>query len=562
MFASPLTAALLLGLGSAPASAGNLLLPADAGRGALRPSAPHASPQQTAPASTSTDCDAATYDCAVLRIRRGDFRAAVAGLEQMRARSPRDLKILNLLGIALTGDSRIAEANERFTEALAIAPDFYPARKNLAVNEFNAGRTPRAEQLFRQVLERAPDDEIAHVHLAEIHFARKEPAPAAAHYARAGASLASNPTWTLHYAVCLLDAGDRPRALALLETLPGDPAIRFEAGVALGRAQAYGEAARFFGEARTGYRDPSTAGYNQVLMLVEAGDHERAIQVAQELVGQGLQSGELYNLVSRAYAATDRIQEAYDSLRTAARLEPGQEQHYLDLALLCLDHENFDLGLEILGLGLRHNPQSATLHLYKGVMLVMRGLVEEAETEFERARSLGPEGPVPHVALAMAWMQSGQTSRAVELLRERVAAGSNAAIVPYMFGIALMRSGVDPADPAAAEAIGAFEQAARLDPQLAGPRAELGKILLARGDAARAIEHLEQAVRLDPDNASPAYSLAQAYRKTGETARAQDLLARVSRLNAQGRGDDPDRELRRMVVRIVREGAADTAPRQ
>ena len=36
----------------------------------------------------------------------------------------------------------------------------------------------------------------------------------------------------------------------------------------------------------------------------------------------------------------------------------------------------------------------------------------------------------------------------------------------------------------------------------------------------------------------------------------QELLARVSKLNAQERGDDPDGELKRTVVRIVRDGAA------
>jgi len=169
---------------------------------------------------------------------------------------------------------------------------------------------------------------------------------------------------------------------------------------------------------------------------------------------------------------------------------------------------------------------------------------------------------VPYVALAMAWMQSGHTPRAVDLLRSRMKAKPREAILPYLFGIALMRSGVDPTDDAAAEAIRAFEDAIRLDPQLAGPRAELGKILLGRGDTERAIEHLERAVALDPENAAPAYSLAQAYRRTGNTARAQELLARVSSLNAQGRVNDPDQELKRLVVRIVREGTPAPAATQ
>jgi Flp pilus assembly protein TadD len=155
--------------------------------------------------------------------------------------------------------------------------------------------------------------------------------------------------------------------------------------------------------------------------------------------------------------------------------------------------------MEIVDVGLKYKPDSGRLRVYRGVLLVMKGHVEQAEREFETARTLGPGGPAPDVALAMAWMQSGDASKAVDLLRVRRKSGAREAVVPYMLGIALMRTGVDPAEPDGAEAIGAFEDAIRLDPSLAGPRAELGKALLRRGDTEKAIEQLERATSLDPD---------------------------------------------------------------
>ena len=501
-------------------------------------------------------------ECATVLVQNGDFKPAISVLSRTLSSTPRDLKTLNLLGIALTGAGRTDEANRRFREALAIDPAFYPARKNLAVNEFTAGRHAEAERLFKEVLGVVPDDEIAHVHLGEIHFARKQLAAALAHYEKGGARATANPAWTLHYASCLLEQGQIPRAVALLDRLPaGDATSRFEAGMLLGGAKVYADAARQFGAARAGYKDPYAAGYNQTLMLVEAGEHEGAIEVAHELFRANQRTGELYNLVSRAYVGANRIQEAYDALRTAARLEPSEEQHYLDLSLLCLDHENFDLGMEIVDVGLKYKPESGRLHVYRGVLLVMKGLVDEAEREFETARRLGPGGPAPDVALAMAWMQSGNAGRAVDLLRERTKAGAREAVVPYMLGIALMRTGIDAAAPEGAEAIAAFEAAIKLEPTLAGPRAELGKALLRRGDTQKAIEQLERATTLDPDNPAPLYLLGQAYRRMGNIARAQELLARVTKLNEQGRSEDPDKELKRIVVRIVREGTAPPARR-
>src|SRR4029453_18529937 len=87
-------------------------------------------------AAQSADCGAAPYDCAVTYLQRGEFARAVAVLEPLTATASDKLKTLNLLGIALTGAGRVDEANNRFHEALDLDSTFYPALKNLAVNEF------------------------------------------------------------------------------------------------------------------------------------------------------------------------------------------------------------------------------------------------------------------------------------------------------------------------------------------------------------------------------------------------------------------------------------------
>jgi predicted Zn-dependent protease len=502
-------------------------------------------------------CTSSAYECAVSYVERHEFASAIRLLEPTVARSSRDLKAINLLGIALTGAGRIDEANARFREALTIDPAFYPARKNLAINEFNRGRMAEAERHFTEVLARAADDEVAHVHVAEIAFAKKDCAIARAHFEKSGERVRQQAAWSLHYAACLLETGETPNAVAVLDLLPsGDATSLFDAGVLLGQAGARTEAARFFGAARSGYKDPYAAGFNQTLMLVEAGDYTGAIRVAEDLIANNLKPAELYNLASRAYVGAGRIQQAYDALREATRLEPTKEHHYVDLALICLDYENFDLGLEIIDVGLHHRPDSGTLHVQRGVLLAMKGLVGEAEQAFDRARQFSTGGSIPHVALAMAWMQSGQTPKAVEVLRKRVVDDSANPVLWHTLGLALVRSGADAEEAGADEAIAAFTKAIALNPDLAQPRAEIGKLLLKRGDTRAAIAHLQRAVALEPENAGAAYTLARAYQKTGDTARARALLARVSTLNAQERGDDPGRDLRRMVMRIVRAGAS------
>jgi len=510
------------------------------------------------PPAGAADCGSTPYDCAVAHVGRKEYETAIGVLEQVLGEAPRDLKARNLLGIALTSAGRAEAGNEQFRRALAIDPSFQPARKNLAINEFARGRLEEARGLFEQVLKHAPDDEVTHVHLAEIHFQRKDLATALRHYERSATRVAQDAGWTLHYATALLGQGERAKAVAVLDRLPEhDAGDRFEAGVALGRAGAPAEAARFFASAR-GYKDPYAAAFNQVVMLVEAADYPAAIRVAEEVLARGQAPAELYNLASRAYGGAGRIQEAYDALRQATRLEPKAPEHYIDLTTLCVEHHNFELGLEIVDIGLRQLPDSWMLHVQRGVLLAMTARMGEAEQEFEAARRLGPDQAVPYAALGMAWMQSGQADKAVAVLRAELRHRQDH-VVPYIFAVALLRSGVDPTAPAAAEALHALRASVRANPEFAPARAELGRLLLKRGEAEAAVEELEKAVALDPASSPALYTLAQAYQKKGDRLRAQEMALRVSRLNAQERGDDPDGELRRAVARIVREG---TAPRR
>lgn len=513
-----------------------------------------------APDAAQPDCGT-RYDCAVLEVGRHEFQAAIGSLERLLATEPRNLKALNLLGIALTGAGRVDDANARFRAALKLDPAFYPAEKNLAINEFNRGRLAEAERLLVRVLKRAPDDEAAHVHLAEVHFARNERRAALPHYEKSRALAAQSATSLLHFATCLLAEGRKDEALPLLEKLPPtDAASRFQAGLSLGAAGAHAEAARFFASARDGAADLYAAGYNQTLMLIEGGDAAGGIVVAEELFQQGMRRAELYNLVSRAYLEAGRLQEAYDALRTAARLEPKAEENYVDLARICLDHENYDLGLEIVDIGLRNRPDSWLLFLLRGVLTAMQGQVAQAEKDFEGARRLAPDQAVPYAALAMAWMQTGQAAKAVEVLRERMRERPADHVVPYILALALIRSGVDPASSEAGEVIAVLRASTGANPDFAPSRMELGRILLKRDDLDGAIQELEKAVALDPQSTGSIYNLAQAYRKKGDRDRAAELLSRVSKLNEQERGDDRDADLKRVVMRLVREGKAPSVP--
>jgi predicted Zn-dependent protease len=513
------------------------------------------------PRAPADDCGPTPYDCALAQVGRREFAEAIHSLERQLRAAPRDVKALNLLGIALSAAGRAPEAGARFREALAVDPAFLPAVKNLAIHDYDAGRLAAARKGFDRVVAQTPKDEVAHLYLAEIGFEGRRFADAVTHFGASGDRFAQSPVSTLHYGQALLGVGRKEDAAGVFERLPAsDAERRFQAGVFLGRAGASAEAARLFASARVGARDPGAAAYNQVLMLVEAGDAAGAIRVGEELLAAGTRSADLYRLLSRAFTAAGRIQEAYDALRAATRAEPGAVESYLDLALLCVDHQNLELGLEIVDIGLKNVPGSWLLHLQRGVLLALKEQMAQAEGDFDAARRLAPDQSAPYAALAMVWMQSGRTDKAVRVLRDEAARRMKDHVLPYLFALALLRSGLEPSGPEAAEAVQALEASIRADPGFAPARSELGKLLLKRDHVDAAVAQLEKAAALDPSATSTVYNLAQAYRKKGDRARVAELMARVSTLNEQERSGDPGAEMRRAVVRLVREGTASAAP--
>ena len=498
--------------------------------------------------AASVRAQTSDYQAATSLVQQGQFERAIALLEQVVGRSPGDLKARNLIGIALSAAGRRDEANEQFQKAVALDPNFVPALKNLAVNELAAGRLEQAAIHFEKVLKSVPVDQACHWGLAEIAFARRDFQRAVDHYEQSGELSLREPSTTIRFASSYAETKQSSKAVALMQKVPLglDANAQFQAGLLLAKLERYEEAARRFELARKTYPDPYQVGYNLVLVLVRSRDYDAAVRTGEELLAAGHRKAELYNLMAAAYDRAGKTIEAYNSLRRATELEPNDETNYLDLIALCLERQNYDLGLKIADLGVELIPASGRLHLQRGVVLVMKGQFEEATTEFEISARTQPEPGLAYVAMGLALIQMDKPEAAVEMLRRQIEKSPNNPRLWWLLGEGLTRGGAASMSDAEREAIEALRKSIRLDPAISQPRALLGKILLRRGDVGRAAEQLEKALEIDPDDLTAAYQLAQALRKKGDTARANLLFARVDRAKSEGR-DDTQRNLMQVI---------------
>ncbi len=501
--------------------------------------------------------EASDYARAVVLVQRGQWDSGIAGLNQILAADPGNLKARNLLGIALTGKGDLAGANREFRQILKTTPAFYPALKNLAVNELTLKDVKAAERHFSAASKLAPDDPVIHAYLGEIAYSRQDYKNAAIHLARAGPVLQqTNPA--AHLARSYLETGREQDALDILHKL--DKASlgargQFSIGLALAQHELYGEAVPFFELVRQVFPDSYDAGFDLANCYVEAKQYPQAIETLLALKERGHKTAELDNLLGEAYEGNQQVNEAINSLREATQIAPEDEDNYIDLATLCIDHDSYDLGLEILNVGLHYRPQSDRLVFQRGILHAMQSQFELADQDFELASKLAPEKNLSYIGLSVSYMHTGNLPEAVATLRQRVKAKPDDSLLQFLLGETLIRSGASPGAPDFTEAKVAFEHSIKLNPKFAPSFVQLGKLNLREGHVDEAVAMLEKARSLDPTDKAAYSQLAIAYRRQGKAAMATGMLSELAKLNDEERAKNSHGR-----QRIVREDSATKDP--
>jgi tetratricopeptide (TPR) repeat protein len=489
------------------------------------------------------------YKQAAAKVQEGHPEAAIALLGPWIESRPGDLRALTIMGMAIAASGKFENANSYFEQALRIRPAYAPALKGLAMNEMALQRHDAAQIHFGQLLSLSPGDPVAHAGLGEIAFTREDFASALQHFEQAGSLPRENPRLLLDYARAGIALKQPDKAATLLGGMPdeADAQAHFEAGILLASLKSYVPAAHQFELALAGYPDQYLAGFNLVLARVKSGEYPGAIVEGEKLIAAGQQKAELYNLLAEAYEKAGDTKRAYDSLRSATKIEPSSEANYIDLISLCIDHKNYDLASEIAAVGLIRLPTSERIHVQLGVVFAMKEQFEEAQKEFEIAERLTPGRSLPYVALALVMMQMNRAGDAVQKLRDRVHQSPDDYLALWYLGEALNRNGTTQGSPEQKEAIAALQRSVQLDPDISQSRELLGKLLYREGRLDEAASQLELAIRLDPGNEAAIYQLAQVYSKKGDTVRAKPLFAKVSKMKTEERENFASRRLQQII---------------
>jgi tetratricopeptide (TPR) repeat protein len=425
-------------------------------------------------------------DVAAVRdlIRSGRFTEAVATCDRELKTAPRSVPLHTLKGLALQASGDKPAALLALRQALSIEPKYEPALQAAAQLEFDMLEFAAASRTLESLLAVHPGLETAHAMLASALFEQRACDRALIHFTKAQPT----PAMRWQHGVCLMDQEKWLAATAQFEallTLREHPPTRYNLALAYWNAKRFQEAATTV---------------------------------------KTLSDPDSMRLLASAQASLKDIPNALATLQKAIVQYPGNEPLLIDLAVLCLDHSAYDIGVAVVRAGLDRIPGSARLQTLLGVLHVKRGDLEAAQKTFLNSH----DATLGSIGSASTLMQLGLANEAAALLREHLRRNGPEPRVELTLARAILLE--DSTQASKQEAMQLLRSIAQREPSNANAHALLGKVHFQLDEFGKAAIELETALRLDPKDRASAYQLATVYRKLGRTQEAAAMAAKVKKL--------------------------------
>jgi tetratricopeptide (TPR) repeat protein len=449
-------------------------------------------------------------------LRAGQYDDALKLLQQELGKSPLSPQLWTLRGMADSGKGDKKEALSAFRHALSISPDYLPALEGAAQIEYESGGRDAAT-LLEHVLRVRPQDPTGHAMLAVLAYRRGDCATAVPHFEQSGSLLDSQPGAVQEYGACLVKLKETDKAITI-----------FSRALAQSNAD-------------TGAR------YRLASVQMMAQRPKDAIATLQPLLQANTPDADTLELAASAYEADENTPEAVRILRQAIVSDPHNINLYVDFANVSLDHQSYQVGVDMINAGLHAEPKSAPLYVARGILYVQLGQYDKAEADFEEADTLDPRQSIGSAAEGLAAEQENDPDRALSTVREKLVKAPKDAFLLYLQAEILAQKGPDPGTAEFREALESAKKAIALRPSLGSARDILAKLYLQAGQNDAAVVQSRRALSTDAKDQTALYHLIQALRRTGRTEDIPSLLKRLADLRMEGTKDEAMRNRYKLV---------------
>ncbi len=370
--------------------------------------------------------EAASPEAVVALVQAGDLAAAESALRAVLARG-RDPVASDLLGVVLSKQGRLEEAEERFREALALAPELASAHQHLARLYLTQDREAEAATPLRAAARLGPLERDLGLRLAAIEHAAGNDS-AARDQLSSVAERYESVRALVELARLETGGGDHDDALRslrrALEIAPSSEAVlRAHAEVSLAAGAPIAAVWTLEPLARM---HPETTDYPYLLGVarLQIGDAAGAAEALEQALELDPHRALTLIALGLAYNNQKRFDEAREFLTRSLRLEPENPEAVAALA-------QSEEGLGELEQAERHAlraldrvPEHALAHLVLGMVRMKRGDYAAARDALLRAVEANPGSVKAHYQLSLAYARLGDqesSRRHLALYREALA---------------------------------------------------------------------------------------------------------------------------------------------
>lgn len=453
-------------------------------------------------------------------IRSQQYDQALQTAKAALREDPGDFKLWTLEGICFALKGNESDALAAFDRAIRISPNYTPALKGEIQILYKTG-DKRAIPLLERLLKSDPADATAHEMLAMLERHAGDCHAAVAEFEMSKDAIAEHPESLEAYGYCLVK-----------EERTGDAIAVFRQLVALLPGRTY----------------PS---YDLAILLISTHSNEEAVKTLEPFLTPDQSDPDLLSLASQAYEAAGDTPKAVALQRQAIVLNPTDAANYVAFASICLTHDSFQVGIDMLDAGLKHIPGDSSLYLSRGVLYAQLAEYDKAEADFKKAEELGSQKGLSSYAADLAVLQKNDPDKALASVRQQLKAHPGNPLFLLLLGQLLMNQAPPPESAAFKEAMQAALSAARSKPDLTGAHDLLATMYMSLKQYDRAIKECRLSLQYDPSDEAAMYHLVISLRHAGRNDELPPLVKRLSDMHKESLKRETDRKRYRLVEETV-----------
>jgi tetratricopeptide (TPR) repeat protein len=268
--------------------------------------------------------------------------------------------------------------------------------------------------------------------------------------------------------------------------------------------------------------------YNLAVVQLRSHNSADAIKVLSPLADA--KDSKLLNLLASAYTQANRPDDAFRTLEDAILVNPKEESNYMDLAILCLDHQHENQSVIVATAGISQISQSSSLFLIRGVAYAQLAAYDKAESDFAVAAQLVPKQPNSTIAMSLLYSDRNDLEKEKALLQKQLKLTPNDAVTNYLLADLLIRNSAKSGDAAFNEAKADLAKSLAVQPNSAEAQILMAKLCQEEDNFSEALDHILRALKVEPDNRSALnreFTLLRKLQRNNEAAEVLDHLKGV-----------------------------------